>query len=70
MLPLLKFENYFVIFCNFPIDETGKMWYHACMKKMPGRDIPYVLPRLAKGQRSCGPANLFLKDKSLGGLKK
>lgn len=31
---LLNLRNYFVIFCNFPIDEMPFMGYNTAMKKM------------------------------------
>ena len=35
---MLILRNYFVIFCNFPIDEMTIMGYNACMKKMLAQD--------------------------------
>ena len=35
---MLNLRNYFVIFCNFPIDEMTIMGYNACMKKMLAQD--------------------------------
>ena len=35
---MLILRNYFVIFCNFPIDEMTFIGYNACMKKMPAQE--------------------------------
>ena len=35
---MLILRNYFVIFCNFPIDEMTIMGYNAFMKKMLAQD--------------------------------
>ena len=37
---MLILRNYFVIFCNFPIDEMTIMGYNACMKKMLAQEQP------------------------------
>lgn len=46
---LLNLRNYFVIFCNFPIDEMPFMGYNTAMKKMlasetVGSGVPDHLP--------------------------
>ena len=41
---MLNLRNYFVIFCNFPIDEMTIMGYNACMKKMLAQEQPAGVP--------------------------
>ena len=41
---MLILRNYFVIFCNFPIDEMTFIGYNACMKKLLAQDWPAGVP--------------------------
>ena len=41
---MLILRNYFVIFCNFPIDEMTIMGYNAFMKKMLAQEQPAGVP--------------------------